>query len=286
MGATHAGAADRAVCRICPHACVLAEGQRGRCRARVARGGSVACENFGRITALALDPIEKKPLARFMPGARILSVGSYGCNLRCPFCQNASIAQATAEEVRWRTMTPDELVAAACDARADGNVRIAYTYNEPLVGYEFVLACAQRAHERGLVNVLVTNGMVNSEPLAELLPYIDAANVDVKGFTQRFYDAVGGSLDTVKRTVEAMARSAHCHLEVTTLVVPGMNDTLDEIAAIAQWLAALDPAVPYHVTRFFPCHRLTDRPPTDVRLVRELADIARRHLRHVYVGNC
>ena len=130
--------------------------------------------------------------------------------------------------------------------------------------------------------------MVNPDPLAELLPYIDAANVNVKGFTQRFYDAVGGSLDTVKRTVEAMARSAHCHLEVTTLVVPGMNDSPNEIAADGelQLDAALDPSVPYHVTRFFPCHRLTDRPPTDVRLVHELADVARRHLRHVYVGNC
>lgn len=243
-------------------------------------------ENYGRITSVALDPIEKKPLARFRPGSRILSVGSYGCNLSCPFCQNASIAAAGPDEVSWREVTPEELVAEAVSARARGNVGIAFTYNEPLVSFEYVRDTARLAHEAGLVNVLVTNGMVNPEPLAELLPLIDAANVDLKGFSQEFYDFVGGDFEAVRATIRALAACETCHVEVTTLIVPGMNDADDEIDALSAWLASLDLEIPYHVSRFFPCHRLLDRGPTPVRTVYRLADVARRHLRSVYTGNC
>ena len=243
-------------------------------------------ENYGRITSVALDPIEKKPLARFRPGSRILSVGSYGCNLSCPFCQNASIAAAGPDEVSWREVTPEELVAEAVSARARGNVGIAFTYNEPLVSFEYVRDTARLAHEAGLVNVLVTNGMVNPEPLAELLPLIDAANVDLKGFSQEFYDFVGGNFEAVRATIRALAACETCHVEVTTLIVPGMNDAEDEINALSAWLASLDPEIPYHVSRFFPCHRLLDRGPTPVRTVYRLADVARRHLRSVYTDNC
>lgn len=275
-----------AVCDICPHACRLREGQHGRCKARVARGGRVVDENYGRITSIALDPIEKKPLARFRPGSQILSVGSYGCNLSCPFCQNASIAAVGADASSWRDVTPEEFVAEAVRARARGNVGIAFTYNEPLVSFEYVRDTARLAHEAGLVNVLVTNGMVNPGPLAELLPLVDAANVDLKGFSQDFYDFVGGDFETVRATIQAMAARETCHVEVTTLIVPGMNDSEKEIDALSAWLASLDPEIPYHVSRFFPCHRLTDRGPTPVRTVYRLADVARRHLRHVYTGNC
>lgn len=274
------------VCAICPHACRLREGQRGRCKARRAHQGRVVEENYGRLTSVALDPIEKKPLARFRPGSRILSVGSYGCNLSCPFCQNASIAAAGPDEVSWREVTPEELVAEAVSARARGNVGIAFTYNEPLVSFEYVRDTARLAHEAGLVNVLVTNGMVNPEPLAELLPLIDAANVDLKGFSQEFYDFVGGNFEAVRATIRALAACETCHVEVTTLIVPGMNDAEDEINALSAWLASLDPEIPYHVSRFFPCHRLLDRGPTPVRTVYRLADVARRHLRSVYTGNC
>lgn len=276
----------RAACRICPHRCSLADGAVGRCRARVARDGELVSLNYGLATSLALDPIEKKPLARFRPGGKILSVGSYGCNLSCPFCQNASIAAVGADASSWREVSPEELVTEAVRARARGNIGIAFTYNEPLASFEYVRDTARLAHEAGLVNVLVTNGMVNPEPLAELLPLIDAANVDLKGFSQEFYDFVGGDFEAVRATIRALAACETCHVEVTTLIVPGLNDAEDEIDALSAWLASLDPEIPYHVSRFFPCHRLLDRGPTPVRTVYRLADVARRHLRSVYTGNC
>lgn len=250
----------------------------------MARSGRVVCANFGRVTSLALDPIEKKPLAGFMPGSKVLSVGSYGCNFDCPFCQNASIARAGEDEVAWQEMTPERLVQIACELRAEGNVGIAYTYNEPLVGHEWVVACADLAREAGLVNVAVTNGGVSSKVFAGLLGLIDAMNVDVKGPDQAFYDLVGGDWETVRANVEAAARSS-CHLEVTTLVIPGLNDDEEGIAQIAAWLASLDPSVHYHISRFFPCHRMTDRPPTSVACVERLAKVASRYLENVHLGN-
>lgn len=274
------------VCKVCPHSCRLTEGERGFCGARRAHGGRVVDENYGRVTSLALDPIEKKPLARFRSGSLVLSVGSYGCNLRCPFCQNASIACAGPDEVPWRTMTPEDVVTVAEEALPRGNVGIAYTYNEPLVGYEFVRDTARLARRRGLVNIVVSNGMVNPGPLSELVPYIDAANIDLKGFTQEFYDEVAGSLAAVKRTIETLAASRTCHLEVTTLVIPGLNDDAYTIDAAAAWLASLDRSIPYHLTRFFPCYHMQDRPPTSVTELRALAVVARHHLDDVLLGNC
>ncbi|WP_295997200.1 AmmeMemoRadiSam system radical SAM enzyme [uncultured Adlercreutzia sp.] len=276
----------RVTCPVCPHACTLAEGQWGLCRGRRALDGRVVDDNYGRLTSLALDPIEKKPLAQFHPGALVLSVGSYGCNLRCPFCQNASIACAGPKDVPWKEVQPTELVELAESARDQGNIGVAFTYNEPLIGYEFVRDTGYLAHQRGLVNILVSNGFVNPEPLAELLPLIDAANIDLKGFTPEFYDFVGGNLETVKHTIATLAAAPTCHLEVTTLVIPGKNDSEQEIAAAAQWLASLDPTIPYHLTRFFPCHRLTDRPATPVADVHRLANVARRYLENIYTGNC
>ena len=277
---------ERVVCGVCPHACSLAEGQRGRCRARVARGGAVVDENYGRVTSLALDPMEKKPLARFMPGTYVASVGSYGCNLRCPFCQNADIACAGPDDVPWRDVAPAALVDAALRERVRGCVGVAYTYTEPLVGYEYVRDAGRLAHEAGLVNVVVSNGMVNEGPLAELLGVVDAANIDLKGFSQGCYDLVGGDFEAVKRAIATLAAHPGCHLEVTTLVIPGLNDDPQEIDAAAAWLASLDPSIPYHLTRFFPCHHRTERPPTPVATLYKLADVARRHLDDVLLGNC
>ena len=279
-------AEGRATCAICPHGCQLAEGQAGLCHGRVAAGGRVVDANYGHVTSLALDPIEKKPLARFKPGSKVLSVGSYGCNLRCPFCQNASIACAGENDAPWRAMAPAELVELAASLKPEGNIGIAFTYNEPLVGFEFVRDTARLARERGLANVLVSNGYVNDEPLREIAPLIDAANIDLKGFTPGFYDLVGGDWGTVKRAIAVLADDPGCHLEVTTLIIPGLNDSESEIDAAAAWLASLDPGIPYHITRFFPCHRLQDRPATPPATVHQLAAIARRHLKHVYVGNC
>ncbi len=278
--------ATATTCHVCPHLCRLAEGELGRCRARRARQGRVVDDNYGRVTSLALDPVEKKPLARFMRGSKVLSVGSYGCNLDCGFCQNASIACAGANDVPWREVTPDELVQAALRATARGNVGLAFTYNEPLVGFEYVRDCSLLAHEAGLVNVLVSNGMANPGPIAELLPLIDAANIDLKGYTQSFYDLVGGDLACVKSTIAALARTESCHVEVTTLVVPGLNDDPRQVAEAARWLASLDGGIVYHLTRFFPCHRFAAAEPTAAEDVRRLADVAREHLAHVVVGNC
>ena len=287
---------NRIVCETCPHHCQLAEGARGVCRARVNDGGRIVLESYGRLTSLALDPIEKKPLSRFMPGTFVVSVGSYGCNLRCPFCQNAEISQAGASDVPWRSISPKELVSLTCEARSrDPRVAgIAYTYNEPLVSWEYVRDCARLAHEEGLVNVLVSNGCVEPCVIDELAGLIDAANIDLKGFTDAFYDACAagpGALACVKRTIERLAADPSCHLEVTTLIVPGMNDSEAEIDAAACWLAGLDggcgaETLTYHVTRFFPQWRMTDRVATPVQDVHRLADVARRHLNHVYIGNC
>jgi pyruvate formate lyase activating enzyme len=278
---------NRTTCPICPHACALAEGQFGVCGARVARNGSVIADTYGRLTALALDPIEKKPLARFHPGSMILSVGSYGCNLNCPFCQNSDIARGRGDQLglRFDERSPEALVETALTLRSRGNIGIAYTYNEPLIGYEFVRDTARLAHESGLLNVIVTNGYINEEPFAALLPHLDAANIDLKGFTQDFYDRVGApnGLATVKRSIELAARALH--VEVTTLIIPGLNDSAEEIEQLALWLASIDPNIPLHLTRFHPAHRMLDVPPTPHATIHRLVPVASRRLKTVLAGN-
>lgn len=270
-------------CDICFHHCELDEGRTGLCRARANRGGQIVPLNYGRLTSLALDPIEKKPLRRFHPGGLALSLGSFGCNLRCPFCQNAEISMAGAE-FPARDYSPEALVQLALALRPRGNLGLAYTYNEPLVGYEFVRDCAAMVREAGMFNVLVTNGTIEEAPWRALLPLIDAVNIDLKGFTEAWYRRLGGDLETVKRSI-ALAAEA-CHLEVTTLIVPGCNDGEDELRALSGWLASLSPDIPLHISRFFPRHRMNDLPPTPVDTVYRLAAVARERLRYVYTGNC
>jgi len=273
---------SRAVCELCFHHCAPEEGQAGFCRARGNRDGRIVALNYGRLTALALDPIEKKPLRRFRPGSRVLSVGSFGCNLRCPFCQNHEISMAGAE-IPTQLCGPEALAAQAEALRAAGNIGLAYTYNEPLVGYEFVRDCARRIRERGMVNVLVSNGTIEAEPWEAILPLIDAANIDLKCFTEAGYRTLGGDLETVKRSI-AMA-AARCHVEITCLVVPGFNDSEAEIAALCDWIAALGRDIPLHLNRYFPRFR-AKTPPTDVENLLRLAETARKRLGFVYVGNC
>lgn len=270
-------------CTLCFHHCQLDEGQTGFCRARAGRGDKIVPLNYGRLTSLALDPIEKKPLRRFHPGSQILSVGSFGCNLRCPFCQNASIAQV-GSEAPTRNVTPEELTNLARELVPHGNIGVAYTYNEPLVGYEYVRDCAEHIHQAGLLNVLVSNGTIEEKPWRELLPLIDAANIDLKGFNDSWYRSLSGDLATVKRNIAIAAE--HCHLEVTTLIIPGINDSPAEMQAEAKWLAAINPDISLHISRFFPRHHMSDHPPTPVDTIYHLADIAREHLQYVYTGNC
>lgn len=271
------------ICKVCPHHCDIKDGASGFCRARVNTGGEIVCVNYGRLTSMALDPIEKKPLRRFFPGSVILSVGSFGCNLRCPFCQNYEISMAD-NNSQTVYVSPEELVREAESFVPRGNIGIAFTYNEPLVGYEYVRDCSVLAHERGLKTVLVTNGTICAGPLSELMPHIDAMNIDLKAFSQDFYKKICGDLETVKSTISECARL--CHVEVTTLVIPGENDGTDEMEKQAKWLASIDPEMPLHISRFFPRYRLSDREPTPVETIYGLRDIARRHLEYVYTGNC
>ena len=271
------------VCLLCPHHCALDEGQSGRCRARKNVGGSIVCGNYGRVTALALDPIEKKPLRRFFPGSRILSVGSYGCNLRCPFCQNSEISMAD-ERAPAYFLSPEELVRRAQALTPQGSIGLAFTYNEPLVGYEYVRDCARLAHQAGMKTVAVTNGCFSKEFLEPLLPDLDAMNIDLKGFSPDFYRWVGGDLETVKDAIALCA--ARIHVEVTTLIIPGKNDGPEEMEREACYLASLRPDIPLHISRFFPRYRLADREPTPVETVRQLCAVAAGRLRFVYSGNC
>lgn len=270
-------------CELCFHHCRLDEGQTGFCRARGNRNGKIVSLNYGKLTALALDPIEKKPLRRFHSGSLILSVGSFGCNLHCPFCQNAGIA-AVGPETYTQDCSPEQLVQESLRLREQGNIGIAYTYNEPLVGYEYVRDCAELVHQTGMLNVLVTNGTIEEGPWKALLPLLDAVNIDLKGFSDTWYRRLGGDLATVKRSIDLAAQ--HCHIEVTTLIVPGENDSEDEMRALSAWLASVSPEIPLHVSRFFPRHQMQDRPPTPVQTVYRLAEVARERLRYVYTGNC
>ncbi len=241
-------------------------------------------KNYAKLTSLALDPIEKKPLMRFYPGCNILSAGSFGCNFRCPFCQNSDISMSCGDDLRTFDCQPEELVLRALQLLECGNIGIAYTYNEPLVGYEYVQDCAKLARGRGLKNVVVTNGCISEGPFDALLEHIDAMNIDLKSFTQRFYRMVRGDLDLVKRNIASAA--ARCHVELTTLIVPGENDSEDEIEQLSGWVASLSPDIPLHISRFFPRHEMSDKSPTPVRTVYELAAAARKNLKYVYSGNC
>ena len=239
----------KAVCNVCMHHCRLEPGQKGICLGRRNEGGAVVCANYGMVTSLALDPIEKKPLNMFRPGSLVLSAGSFGCNLKCPFCQNHEISMAdgkTAEStVGMAYIPPEGLAAKALEYQTDGNIGVAFTYNEPLIGWEYVRDTARLVKEYGMDNVLVTNGSVLPEILEEVLPYI----------------------------------------ELTTLIVPGENDGIEEMEEEAKWIASLGREIPLHVTRFFPQYRMTDRGATDVGHLYRLAETAGKYLEHVFAGN-
>jgi len=271
-------------CGICPHRCNLKEGQTGLCRVRSNRGGQIRCDNYGLVTSLALDPIEKKPLHRFFPGSTILSVGSFGCNMHCPFCQNFEISMADIDTSAYTLISPEKLISQAVSMKSKDNIGVAFTYNEPFVGYEYVYDSSALAHKNDLKTVLVTNGYVNEEPLLRLLPYIDAMNIDLKTFSVDYYRRLGGNLEDVKRTI--LLSSFTCHVEVTTLIVPGENDTDEEMRSLSAWLASVDPDIPLHISRFFPRYKMLDRPATKTKTVYHLAGIAREALHFVYEGNC
>lgn len=279
------------ICDVCFRQCKLEEGQTGFCGARICRDGKIVAGNYGKLTSVALDPIEKKPLKMFMPGSQVLSLGSYGCNLRCPFCQNSSISWSQkAFEIKDRAeyYEPKEIVKIAQEFRPRGNIGLAFTYNEPLIGYEFVRDTAKLAKESGLQNVLVTNGTATQKVLKEILPYIDAMNIDLKAFTDRFYsDFIGGDFQMAKDFITAAAHN--CHVELTTLIIPGENDSEDEMRKLSAWVATLEKQagkkIPLHITRFFPAFKLMDRGPTPVSTILRLVEIAKENLEFVFPGN-
>jgi len=268
-------------CRLCPRACVIPEGKAGFCRARRNESGVLYAESYGQVSSLALDPIEKKPLRRFYPGSLILSAGSYGCNFNCPFCQNHSISM---ERPRTEYYVPEALAELAFRLRGKGNIGLAYTYNEPIVSFEYVLDCAREARLRGMKNVLVTNGFISREPLAELLPYVDAMNIDLKSADPVFYENIskmkagpGNGPEAVTATIEAAL--AACHVEVTFLLIPGENGSTEEVEKIA---SLLPEDVPLHIIGFRPMHKMKDRPPATAGQIALAAETAGKRLKYVY----
>ena len=279
------------ICDVCFRKCKIEEGQTGFCGGRTCRNGQIVAANYGKLTSLALDPIEKKPLKMFMPGSMILSLGSFGCNLRCPFCQNSSISwsqKAFDFKDSADYYDPEEIVKTALELRSRGNIGLAFTYNEPLIGYEFVRDTARLAKEAGLQNVLVTNGTASQKVLEEILPYIDAMNVDLKAFTDHFYrNFIGGNFQMVKDFIAGATKS--CHVELTTLIIPGENDSEDEMRELSAWVAALENQtgrkIPLHITRFFPAFHLTVKEPTPVGTILRLVEVAKEKLEFVFPGN-
>ncbi|MGI6747608.1 MAG: AmmeMemoRadiSam system radical SAM enzyme [Anaerovoracaceae bacterium] len=274
----------RVLCFLCPHNCNIPDGGHGICGVRQNFEGILYSLNFGEIASIALDPIEKKPLYRFYSGSYILSIGSVGCNFKCPFCQNHRIARVKPHEVITSHANSDEIVEKAVALKKRGNIGIAYTYNEPTIWYEFVYETAKLAKEKNLKNVLVTNGYICKEPLDRLLPYIDAMNIDLKAYNNKFYkELVKGGLEEVKSTISESVK--HCHVEITTLIIPGCNDSIEEMEDMAKWISSMSRDIPLHLSRYFPNYEMADRPPTPRDTLAILKQAAERHLKYVYLGN-
>lgn len=279
------------ICDVCFRHCKIEENSIGFCGARTCRDGKILADNYGKLTCIALDPIEKKPLKMFRPDAKVLSIGSYGCNLRCPFCQNSSISwsqNAFEYKNKAEYYSPEEIVQRALQLRSHGNIGIAFTYNEPLIGFEFVRDTAKLSKQAGLENVLVTNGTATLKVLNEIVPYIDAMNIDLKAFSESFYNGLlNGDFQMVKDFIEGAAQS--CHIELTTLIIPDENDTEDEMQELSVWVAGLEnkynKKIPLHITRFFPSFNLTDKYPTPVNTIMNLVKTAKENLEFVFSGN-
>lgn len=271
---------DRVLCKLCPHDCLIPLGKRGFCRTRININNELISLNYGEVTALALDPIEKKPLYHYKPGSYILSVSTYGCNMRCDFCQNYELSQ---QDVYSRLISPKELVKLVM--KHEHNIGIAFTYNEPFVWFEYIYDCAKLLKEAKQDKdvVLITNGYINPEPLKELLPYIDAMNIDLKAFSNDYYQKVcKASLEPVLETIKLA--HANCFIEITTLIVTNENDNLTEIENIAKFIASVDKNIPLHLSRYYPNYKMTN-PPTSVNFMKQAQEVAEKYLYYVYVGN-
>ena len=270
---------DEIRCTLCPHRCLLSEGSLGVCRTRKNSNGKLVTLIYGCVSSLALDPIEKKPLYHFYPGKDILSAGTVGCNFHCPYCQNWQISQNV--EAVCSYISPEELVGRALK---ENSIGIAYTYSEPLIWYEYVRDSAELCRKKNLKNVLVTNGYIEPKPLEELLPLIDAMNIDLKSFREDYYRRLcGGSLEPVLKTIRLSSR--HCHVELTHLIVPGENDSVQEIEGMCGWIEKeIGKDTPFHISRYFPNYKF-DTPFTPDTILKRAYSIAKKHLSYVYIGN-
>ena len=271
---------DKIHCYLCPHNCVIKNGHVGKCNVRLHENGGLFTINYGEITSMSLDPIEKKPLHHFKPSTNILSVGSFGCNFTCSFCQNYSISQFTPHS---EFMSSEQLVENTLAIK--NNIGIAFTYNEPSIWYEYIYDTAKLLKETNKASsvVLVSNGYISEEPLKDLLPYVDAMNIDLKGFTNKYYSNIcGGSLVPVLKTIEIASKK--CHVEITTLLVSGENDNLNEVEQIAKFLGGIDKNIPLHLSRYFPRYKLRN-PATSVDFMHKAEETARKYLNRVSLGN-
>ena len=271
-------------CNLCPHRCKLSEGQTGICRVRTNAGGTLQSDNYAKVCSTRFDPIEKKPLYHYYPGSLIYSVGSLGCNLHCKFCQNWEISQTCVEDYPYAShASPDDIVKDASGHH--DNIGIAYTYNEPTVWYEFMLDIARLACEKGLKNVVVTNGFIEKQPLQQLIPLIDAFNVDLKAFTEDFYKKVSfASLKPVLDSIKLIKKEGK-HLEITNLVITGLNDDENDFHSMVSWIAdETGRDTPFHLSRYFPVYKLENKQTSSETLLR-FYEIAKQSLDYVYIGN-
>ncbi len=264
-------------CELCPQYCKIANGKLGKCRVRKNEEGSLYSLNYGKVSSYGYDPIEKKPLYHFYPGSQIFSIGSFGCNLACDFCQNHEIVydNSYAREVNDKTIV--EL------AGENNSIGLAFTYNEPSIWYEYMLNIAKKTHEKNLKNVVITNGYINEKPLKELLPYIDAMNIDLKAIENSFYkNTCSGSLDPVLTSIEIASKEVH--VELTTLLIEGANSKPEEVEKLGKRVAEIDKTIPLHLSRYFPAYKM-ELPPTSMKVLLESRDILRKYLDYVYIGN-
>jgi pyruvate formate lyase activating enzyme len=265
-------------CILCPHNCKIPENKTGVCGARINVNGRLMSSIYGEITAVSMDPIEKKPLYHFYPGSGILSIGTKGCNFKCLFCQNWHISQDI--NARSDYYSPEKIVKIAKERNSIG---IAYTYSEPFIWFEYVMDCSKLARENGLKNVYVTNGFINQNPLNEILQYSDAMNIDLKTFRDETYRKVSnGRLSNVLETIETV--HSKCHVELTTLIVTGINDDINEMREIIDFISSLDSNIPWHISRYHPGYKY-DAPATDIDFILRVCEEARRKLNFVYCGN-
>lgn len=266
------------ICGLCPHNCYIKNGEKGLCKSRENQNGVLYTLNYGKTVSLnPYDPVEKKPLFHFLPGTQVLSIGANLCNLHCNYCQNYHISQ---QEVPTKSITKEEL---SVLVKNYGLSAVAYTYTEPVIWYEFLLDSAKFLTAQGIKTIMVTNGFINPEPLNDLLPYLSAMNIDLKAFNDDFYQRnCGGRLEPVLNTIKNAAQNTH--LEITNLLISDENDSDEDIKSLIDFVASVDPRIPLHFSRYFPCYKLNN-PPTDSQRLFYAYHEAKKKLSHVYLGN-